>query len=188
MAVTRAFIEAVNTGDVLSVRIMIKNSLLVDPTFVEVLEMEKVSLNMDGLYDEYDGVEFIHDKTLWNEDYMNDLMVQIIYNFSHERLEHLKEVVRYLEKSEIASVDVCQSSAKQEAKKQSPRRLSYEEQKTYDKKNGTYLGAKVGAGAVVGAVIGGIAAYAIGVTMVGGAVVGGVIGGATAYTVNKDGR
>lgn len=39
---------------------------------------------------------FDHDKDNWNKDYMNGLMVQVVYNFSHERIKHLKEVVTYV--------------------------------------------------------------------------------------------
>lgn len=90
------FSNAVNSGNVLRIRIIMKDSLLLDPTFEYFSELEKMSRNVKGLYDDHDGREFITDKSKWNDDYMNDQMVSVIYNFSHERLEHLKEVVRYL--------------------------------------------------------------------------------------------
>ena len=93
---TNAFYEAVRSGDVLRVRIMMHDSLLVDPTFAEFNSMEKAASSMTGLYDEHDGKEFVEDRNLWNDDYMNKVMVKVLYNFSHERIDHLKEVVRYL--------------------------------------------------------------------------------------------
>ena len=41
MALTKSFYEAVSEGNVRRIRIMMKNSLLVDPTFREFSEMEK---------------------------------------------------------------------------------------------------------------------------------------------------
>lgn len=73
-----------------------KNSLLVDPTFEEFHAMEKAASSMVGLYDEHDGKELVQDRNLWNDNYMDRVMVKVLSNFSHERLEHLKEVVRYL--------------------------------------------------------------------------------------------
>lgn len=75
---------------------MMKDSLLVDPTFELFHMMEKATASMVGLYDEHDGEELIEDRNQWDVDYMNRVMVDVIFNFSHERLEHLKEVVRYL--------------------------------------------------------------------------------------------
>ena len=96
MALPEAFYEAVNNGDILGVRIMMKNSLLFDRTFAQFSEMEKEAAKMNGLYDVHDGRELITDKSKWDDNYMNLLMVQVTKNFSHERLNHLKEVVRYL--------------------------------------------------------------------------------------------
>ena len=75
---------------------MMEDSLLVDLTFSEYNEMEKLARNVSGLYNPHDGSELIKDKSKWNDDYMNKQMVQVIRNFSHERLNHLKEIVRYL--------------------------------------------------------------------------------------------
>ena len=51
MALTNAFYEAVQSGNVRRVRIMMQDSLLVDPTFSEFNAMEKVAAAMTGLYD-----------------------------------------------------------------------------------------------------------------------------------------
>ena len=75
---------------------MMKDSLLVDPTFELFHMMEKATASMVGLYDEHDGEELIEDRNQWDVDYMNRVMVRVVSNFSHERLDHLKEVVRYL--------------------------------------------------------------------------------------------
>lgn len=96
MSLTNAFHDAVENGNVVLVRIMMKNSLLADPTFREFAEMEKAAGGMDGLYQAHDGRPFITDSAQWNETYMYDLMAQVVENFSHERIAHLKDVVRCL--------------------------------------------------------------------------------------------
>ncbi|MCI6639058.1 MAG: hypothetical protein MSH32_12305 [Lachnospiraceae bacterium] len=96
MAVTQAFTDAVNNNDVRLIRIMMKDSLLIDPTFREFNEMAECAKNVDGLYDEHDGKEFITDEDLWDEDYLDKIMVQLVRNFSHERIDHVKDVVRKL--------------------------------------------------------------------------------------------
>lgn len=58
MALTNAFYEAVQSGNVRRVRIMMQDSLLIDPTFAEFNAMEKAASSMKGLYDKHDGKEF----------------------------------------------------------------------------------------------------------------------------------
>jgi len=96
MTVAESIQKAVSQGDIKGLRIMMKNSLLVDPTFNEFKEMNRLTRDVDGLYEEHDGRELIEDKSTWDDNYMNKLMVQVVGNFSHERVDHLKEVVRYL--------------------------------------------------------------------------------------------
>ena len=75
---------------------MMRNSLLFERTFAEFSEMEKEAARMKDLYDVHDGREFITDKSKWDDNYINLLMDRVTKNFSHERLNHLKEVVLYL--------------------------------------------------------------------------------------------
>ena len=63
--------------------------------------MEKASSSMEGLYDEQDGKEFIEDRSQWNDDYMDKVMVKVLSNFSHERIDHLTEVVRRSEERRV---------------------------------------------------------------------------------------
>ena len=183
MALTNAFYQAVQNEDVLSVRIMMKDSLLVDPTFVEFNAMEKAASSMARLYDEHDGKELIEDRNLWNED---KVMVKVLSNFSHKRVNHLKEVVRYLR-----PVTKTVAPKKEQTSHQTyitTQKGSYEEEKRRCQERGDYLGAKIGAGAVVGAAVGGVIATVTGATLtgvVGSAAAGAVVGGvATALIVN----
>lgn len=184
MALTNAFYEAVKEEDVSLVRIMMKDSLLVDPTFVELSEMEKAASVMNNLYDKYDGKELVEDKKQWNDDYMNEMLVELLFNFSHERIEHLKKIVHHLRPVKKDNI-----SEKKETKERKSydnhRSSSYKEQKRRDQENGDYRRAKIFTGAAVGAAIGGIIAYGVGAPIVAGIAAGAVVGGgATAVAVN----
>lgn len=190
MAVTSVFMEAVKSNSIQKVRIMMKDSLLVDPTFAKYEEMERTALSMDGLYDEHDGKSFRKDKNTWDDDYMNDLMVDVIWNFSHERLEHLKEVVHYLrpvkEKPASAfSADHSRNNRKTERDIPPKRNSSYQEQKMRDMQEGNYRGAKAAAGAAAGAAIGGAVAFAVEAPVVAGALAGAAVAGTVTYIVTQ---
>lgn len=187
MAVTNAFYEAVNTGNVCGVRIMMKDSLLADPSFKEFKEMEKAADSMQGLYDAHDGKEFIEDKSKWNDEYMSRLRVQVIRNFSHERLEHLKKVTRYLYPVESIVKEESVSQASADRPKKS-KKLSYEEQKYLDQQEGRYIGSKIAAGAVAGAVIGGVVATVADIAVIGGTAVGAAVGGVVTYAIVNGGH
>ena len=189
MALTNAFCEAVQSGNVRRVRIMMQDSLLVDPTFTEFNAMEKAASSMVGLYDEHDGKDLIEDRNMWNDDYMDKVMVKVLSNFSHERVDHLKEVVRYLRpvaktvapKKEQTSNQTCTTTKKG----------SYEEEKRRCQERGDYLGAKIGAGAVVGAAVGGVIASVAGASVagvIGGVVAGAVVGGVTTTLIVNEGK
>lgn len=189
MALTNAFYEAVKSGNVRRVRIMMKNSLLIDPTFEEFHAMEKAASSMVGLYDKHDGKEFIEDRNLWDNNYMDKVMVKVISNFSHERLDHLKEVVHYL-MPVTKSVPSKQKSINQ-TNSESKQKVPYQEEKRRCQEQGDYLGAKVGAGAFAGAVVavsGGIIVSLAGATaggVLGSAAFGALVGGGiTALIVN----
>lgn len=187
MAVTKTFKEAVKSNSVLDVRIMMKDSLITEPTFTLFGEMEKIASVMEGLYDEYDGKSFQLDKSTWDDNYMNKLMVQVVGNFSHERLDHLKEVVRYLRPVEEKTAEAPKASVNnvggsKRAKENThtkERDLSYQEQKKRDREEGRII--KVVGGAAAGAVAGGILAGVLEAPVVAGVLAGAAIAGAATY-------
>ena len=94
---TNSFYSAVNSGNVRLVRSMMEHSLIIDPTSYQFHAMEKAASSMKGLYDKHDGgKEFITDKNRWDKDYMVTLMGKLANNFSKERLDHFKQVVRHV--------------------------------------------------------------------------------------------
>jgi hypothetical protein len=173
--------------------------LLGDPTFAEFNDMVKLTRNASGLYDAHDGRELKKDKSTWNEDYMDNQMVQVVGNFSHERVEHLKEVVRYLrpvaahpQDSAINNRDGSKRNTQggqSRATHQEHSKSSYQEQKRQDEQNNRIVrrGSKITVGAVVGAAIGGaIAGFAGGAVLVGAAAGAVAVGAAVAVATNGE--
>ena len=78
MAITSEFMEAVNNGNRTRVRIMLKDIMLVDPTMEKFDEMLKYA------------------SSKMNEAYLNNQMVVVVGNFSKERVELLRNMVRFL--------------------------------------------------------------------------------------------
>ena len=203
MKLSDAFYNAVKEKNVRRIRMMMKDSLLIDLTFERFDAMESAAKNIDELYDEHDGKQFILDKSLWNKDYMSTLMVEVVYNFSHERIAHLKDVVRYLYPLPNASSDSKTSSESRSStgtrsdsnsysgRKSPSGETAYQKQKRLDQENGSYIGIKVATGAVIGGVALGTVAAITGGSVFGwaaaGAAAGAVAGGVFA-AASKNGK
>lgn len=184
MSLSNAFYEAVNEGNVRLVRIMMKDSLLLDPTFSSFAEMERAAANMVGLYDCHNGKQFIEDSSEWNDDYMNKLMVEVVLNFSHERVDHLKDVVHFLRPVAKKVTAPAHTETPHHEYDTSPN-ANYQEEKHRAQVNGDYRGVTIAAAAVAGGVVGGVVASAASSTIIGGVAVGAVVGGVvTALIVN----
>lgn len=188
MAITNAFNEAVEQRNVRKIRIMMGDSLLVDPTFAEFNQMEKLASCVEGLYDQHDGREMNNDKNQWNDEYMNKLLVQVISNFSHERVNHLKDVVHYLRPAKLSNGPVNSTNSENSRNQNIS---SYAEQKERDMASGNFRPGKVAVGAMVGggagALIGAIASPAVltGAAVFGGAVIGAGVGAGIAYAMTN---
>ena len=113
MALTKEFKEAVDNRNMLRIRIMLKDSLLIDPSASMFDEMMAyLRDNEITVYDEYDGEDLSHDIADWNEKYMNTQMVSVVNNFSEERIQLLKQMVRYLYKDRIGEKNGITSELK----------------------------------------------------------------------------
>lgn len=97
MNISQEFKDAVEEKDIMMVRIMLKDSLIVDPTFEEFNAMISYSEKfLDELYDEHDGEIFSRNPSDWTKDYMDEEMVRVISNFSKERISLLKSICQHL--------------------------------------------------------------------------------------------
>lgn len=202
MAITNAFRNAVASGDVRSIRIMMKDSLLVDPTFTEFNEMEQYVRTLDGLYDTHDGRMLEENPSVWNNDYMNKLMVQVVGNFSHERINRLKDIVRHLRPvasrqqtretsstiNNSSGVNYSGNSTNREPSSRlsqpsrpNYQRPSYHQQKWLDSRNNRIRTTRVATGALGGGLVVGTVTAIAGGSFVAGAAVGAVVVGAAVF-------
>ena len=103
--ITDTLYQAIIKKDLESIRIALKNSMMVDPTFKEFDEIDSFIKNRGiNIYVRHDGQELNKDQSLWNVQYMNDQMVRVIDNFSKERIAHLKEVCSIVYKDRIKEI------------------------------------------------------------------------------------
>lgn len=163
MAITKEFVEAVESGKLLRVRIMLKDILLIDPTATKFEEMESyANSKIDNLYDKHDGQKLNYDVTCWDEDYLNEQMVKVVNNFSKERVELLKGMVRYIYRDKVQKIRSEESAS------------HYQEKPVITQKHiGTGVAVAGAALAIAGIctshtilTIGGVAAAAVGVALI----------------------
>lgn len=185
MALTNAFFEAVSSRNIRRIRIMMKDSLLVDPSFSEFHKMENEASGVINLYDIHDEGELLLDNSLWNDSYMNDLMVQVVINFSHERIEHLQQVVRFLRPLTTKKQETYNQNSTGNYKED--RAQNQENRNTF---NFSYMGrgSKISCGAIIGGVFGGSIASAISASVISGLVIGAALGAivVTVSTMEND--
>lgn len=108
MLITNEFREAVENNKMTRVRIMLKDSMLVDPTmkqFDGMLDFAKS--NISNLFDEHDEEVLKYDHSDWNESYLNNQMVVVVSNFSKERVELLRNMVKYIYRDKIEKINVA---------------------------------------------------------------------------------
>ncbi len=94
MALTRDFREAVAQKKLLRVRIMLKDSLLVDTSFKQFNEMAQFAeSSMKNLWisDEDDKEEFSQ-----SADALNNILAGLVNKFSKRRILHLKKMINKL--------------------------------------------------------------------------------------------
>lgn len=189
MAVSEKFKNTVASGNLGDIRQSLCNALILDTTFRDFAEMEKLAATMvDGLYVPYDQGPMDKDPAHWDDDYLGLQSAKLQSNFCPERIEHVKAVALKLHPPKPAST--TQSSARTEStsrrqsggadwSSQSSRRSApgYEEEKRMDAKNGNIIkvvGCGVG-GALLGAAVGSTA----------GGVIGALVGCGVGYVVSK---
>lgn len=86
MEISNDFINAIENRNYLRVKLILKNSIIIDPTgetFNKLLDF--TIKRIPDLFDNHDG-ELFKDEPNWTEDYFNEETVKIIDNFSKERV------------------------------------------------------------------------------------------------------
>lgn len=201
MALTTSYKNAINNKDVMLIKIMLKDSLVLDRSFRSFDEMYAAIPKSINITDLHDKKNFELDMQKWDKNYLNTVLVDLIDNFSIERIKHIKEVISYIyaEHNDVNAEKnkhrmIRNSVKNNNLKKTNNRPLTYKEQEELDKINGNHYGndprgpknrKKIVRNIAVGGGIGLVATVIIGGPTIGGIAAGAVIGGL--YTiVNKD--
>jgi hypothetical protein len=100
------FQKVVQEKNVLRTRIILKDSMLVDPTFHQFDEMLRYAKDrIHGIIVAYDGEPLEMNSGKWNEDTMNYELTQLVNNFSERRITHLKEIISHLMRDRIEEIE-----------------------------------------------------------------------------------
>lgn len=111
---SQEFKSAVAANNILRTRIMLKDSLVVDPTFRQANEMLAFAKQaMPGLFVPFDGGALESDPEKWDLELMNLELVQLVGNFSETRLLHIKKVISKVMAVEIQRARVQKSPPQQ---------------------------------------------------------------------------
>lgn len=92
--ISQEFKKAVEERDLLRVRIMLKDSLIIDPSFGKFEKMLRcANAEFRDIYVNYDGGQLERNPEKWNQQTLNHELVELVDNFSKERIDHLKKVI-----------------------------------------------------------------------------------------------
>ena len=106
---TTKFKNKVEAGDIVAVRLMIANELMLDPrgdSFHEMLDY--AASRLPDLFEACDGNgSYTTDETSWSEEYLSQVKSDLNYNFSKERLDYYEKVAKSVlhEKAEVLKGD-----------------------------------------------------------------------------------
>lgn len=187
MAVSSTFKSAVAARDLLKIRLLMTNELLIDPTFQSFDEMQREVNGMAGLlYVPFDRGALDTDENHWDDHYLGLQQAKLVSNFCPERIAHVQAIIRKLHPAKTMSAMSGSTRGRKPPNdwdtrggSRSQRPVDYRKQKQADEASGRII--KVVGGGVGGAVIGGLAT---GVGIVNSSIVTGMgIGAAIGCTI-----
>lgn len=95
MELTEEFITAVNNRDIFTIRIMLKDSLLIDKTFQLFTKMRFYAENRGVNFWSAETEEFQRQPSqYWTESLMNSELTNLVYDFTAERLRYCQDIIR----------------------------------------------------------------------------------------------
>ena len=105
------FIKAVESRDLVSVRLFIANELMLDPRGKSFAEMKNFAeAKFDNLYDPDNAKSYSSDKTDWNEELLFSIKNDLDDNFSKEKLAVYESVAKYVLKDKAEELDKEEAS------------------------------------------------------------------------------
>lgn len=111
--ISAEFKAAVDSKNLLRTRIMLKDSMVVDPTMEQFDERFLYARKkLHDLLMPHDGAVLENDRSKWTTQLLSMEMVQLINNFSQERLSHARQMVKVIYAADAQRIaEKCRSSA-----------------------------------------------------------------------------
>lgn len=106
MTTMERFKEALKDNNKLMTHIILKDSLIIDPTFKEFDQMLAMAEKaFSDLYDAHNGDALSYDKSSWNKEYLDIVMARLVKNFSKERIALSKDMCSYIYSDKISKIE-----------------------------------------------------------------------------------
>ena len=102
----KSFITAVETKDLVMVRVFLANELMIDPrgaSFNEMLSFAKA--NLENLFEPNNGTSYPQEEENWNEEILFAVKNDLDSNFSEERLSFYAKIAPVVLKEKCAELD-----------------------------------------------------------------------------------
>lgn len=165
---TQKFIDAIETGNLISVRYSLSNELLLDPRGDSYREMKALAEErLDGLYEPLDGELPQKSVEEYTEPELMELKNDLDANFSCERLALYEQVVAIVlrEKAEQIANEDERMTAEETESVESVDRENHHDPQTQQPQNSSSWGTAVKYAVAVGAAAFGTAKFVIGTTV-----------------------
>ena len=94
MSIAPEFKNFVENNDLIQIRSYLANYLVVDQTFATYEEAFKYASERLPVVQKHDGSILESECANWNKEYLNSQLVAVVSNFSEERIEHIKQVIK----------------------------------------------------------------------------------------------
>lgn len=175
----KKFINAVSEGDLVDVRLLLSNELMLDPrgaSFHEMMSYAESKLN--GLFEPDDGRKSEKDAAQWDKDFLYQIKNELDDNFSREKLNYYEQVAKQVLKDKAQQLDEEEAKQQQQSEKQDGEQQT--ENWFEEHKKEVYTGVTVG-GAVLTTI--GLCVSKAALTTLG--VVGLAVGGYMLYKETK---
>ena len=167
------FIKAVESRDLVSVRLFIANELMLDPRGKSFTEMKNFAeAKFDNLYDPDNAKSYSSVKTDWNEELLFSIKNDLDDNFSKEKLAVYESVAKYVLKDKAEELDKEEASRSARTTTTSNSENTGRSQRRNNKKLYTCITVGGAAIAVTGLCLSRVALASLGLA---GVVIGGIL-------------
>lgn len=95
MAISNEFKQAVMNKDILEIRLLLKNSLLLDTSFGKYREMLNY-VNSSGVNIWIDSKPVDRKEKPWTKDLMNYELTAIVNDYSEDHMQYLQDIISYV--------------------------------------------------------------------------------------------